>query len=107
MDEYHSVDVDFLEFGDEKEVPASLADYLLRIHGDKFELVSEGKSQFVDSKRGVGRPAEKQNEIEERFGKSLSDILSENANLSVRALAKKLYVSKSLVSRWRRQMIES
>jgi DNA-binding transcriptional regulator YiaG len=100
LKEYHSIDVDFLEFGEEKEVPASVAEYLLKVHSDKFELV-DNKSEFVDSKREVGRPATKQMEIEQRFGKSLTEILHDNSHLSVRDLAKKLNVGKSTISKWR------
>ncbi len=106
LDEYHSCDVDFGEFGVAEYVPISIAEYLLSIHKDKFELVNEGKPEFVDSEnkkqvvRPVGRPGVKQKEIEEKFGMPLNDILLKYKDMSVRELGRTLNVSKSLVARW-------
>jgi len=68
--------------------------------GDKLELLDKGK------KKRVGRPATKIMEVEQRFGKPLVDILSDNRNLSVRALAEKLNVGKSTVAKWRKYLTE-
>ncbi len=109
LKEYHSGEVDFVEFGVAEYVPISVAKYLLKVHLDKFELVSEAKPELVDNneKKQVGRPAVKQKEIESRFGMPLNEILLKYKDMSVRELGRTLSVSKSLVSRWRRQMIEN
>ncbi len=95
LDEYHSADVDFYFFGEEKEIPAPVAQRLLTVHSKLFELVDS-------EKRKVGRPPEKVEEVEKRFGKSLAEILFERRNMSVRAISKELNVGKSTVAKWRK-----
>jgi DNA-binding transcriptional regulator YiaG len=47
-------------------------------------------------------------EVEQQFdGKSIAEILKENKNLSIRALAKKLNVGKSTIAQWRKKILSA
>lgn len=52
LTEYHGI-VDFLEYGEEKDVPTAVADYLLEQHGDSFEIVYVPQTQESDLKSRI------------------------------------------------------
>ena len=110
MREYHSMTIDFNEIGEVQDLDEAVVQHLLEKFPNMFELVSErelvdrgAEADLVDRKRG--RPPTLRKEIEQRFGKSIEEVLAERASKSVREIAKELGVSKSCIAKWRKRYL--